>query len=223
MKIRCFMDTEIKTNLLSVIMANKHRIKYIFSNTFNQDCGSGCQMSGSENNVPGLVYVPDFITGEEEAELVSHIDDCEWRNDLARRVQHYGWRYDYTKKRIDNSMRLGDLPPWAESLNKKLLESKLITQLADQVIVNEYTHNQGINKHIDCVPCFDKEIVTISLLESCEMIFKQYDRVVKQLLEQRSAAVMTEDARYKWAHEIPKISRTDRRISITLRKVLIND
>jgi hypothetical protein len=70
--------------------------------------------------------------------------------DLKRRVQHYGWRYDYKARRIDLSMRLGELPPWATRLALRLVRDGLVPQLADQVIVNEYVGRQGISKHVDC-------------------------------------------------------------------------
>lgn len=178
-------------------------------------------------DVPGLLYIRDFLSESEEAELVEIIDKAEWRKDLQRRVQHYGWRYDYKARRVDASMRLGSLPAWAVNLAERLLAQGLVTQLPDQVIVNEYCGKQGISKHVDCVPCFADGIAMISLLESWEMIFKEErrDRKVTQLLERRSVAVLTGDARYHWSHEIPArvrepsgVRRT-RRISVTFRKV----
>ena len=56
---------------------------------------------------PGLIYRPDFITEEEEKKLLACIDENEWSNELQRRVQHYGWRYDYTKRRIDENHARG--------------------------------------------------------------------------------------------------------------------
>ena len=66
--------------------------------------------AGKSIEVPGLIYRPDFITPDEEAMLVELIDAQEWNADLKRRVQHYGWKYDYTARRIDNSMHIGSLP-----------------------------------------------------------------------------------------------------------------
>ena len=66
-----------------------------------------------EHEIPGLVYKPDFITEEEETKLLACVDGAEWSTELRRRVQHYGWRYDYRQRQIDESMRLGELPEWA--------------------------------------------------------------------------------------------------------------
>jgi hypothetical protein len=41
-----------------------------------------------------LHYIKDFVSANEEAALLSAIDGEPWRQDLKRRVQHYGYRYD---------------------------------------------------------------------------------------------------------------------------------
>ena len=124
-------------------------------------------------------------------------------------------------------MRLGPLPEWASTLAERLKAEGLLRRIPDQVIVNEYVCNQGISRHIDCVPCFDNGIAMISLLESWEMIFREKGgrASVPKLLEQRSIAVISGDARYQWSHEIPARYtepdglRRGRRVSVTFRKV----
>ena len=178
--------------------------------------------------VPGLKYVPDFISEREEKDLVAKIDEAGWSTELQRRVQHYGWRYDYKARQIDASMRIGPLPDWAVRLARRLVSNRLLTELPDQVIVNEYDGAQGISRHVDSEN-FADGIATISLLESWEMVFrerKKRGRRVTQRLDRRSAAIMTGDARYHWTHEIPKRKHEPgrverrRRISLTFRKVL---
>ena len=183
-----------------------------------------------EPEVPGLRYVQDFLTEDEEAELVATIDRGVWGLELKRRVQHHGWRYDYKAREIDRSMHLGPLPRWADKLARRLVDGGLVRQRPDQVIVNEYEYAQGISPHVDS-PSFADGIATISLLESWEMVFREKGsrRMVRQVLERRSVAIMEGDARYRWTHEIPqrktepgssgKVKR-GRRISLTFRKVL---
>ena len=50
----------------------------------------------------GLVFCEGFLTPEEESLCIERIDAAEglWLNDLSRRVQHYGWRYDYKARAI---------------------------------------------------------------------------------------------------------------------------
>ena len=185
--------------------------------------------------VPGLMYVPDFLSEREETELVAAIDGAGWSSDLQRRVQHYGWRYNYKARQIDVSMRLSPLPEWAARLAGRLVSEGLLSDLPDQVIVNEYVGDQAISKHVDAETSFADGIAMISLLESWEMVFREKKkprRKESQWLDRRSAAVMTGDARYHWTHEIPKRKsepkrmgergrvKRGRRLSLTFRKVL---
>lgn len=192
--------------------------------TYTADQNRGELVAG----VPGLVYAANFLTADESSQILAELEQAEWRTDLSRRVQHYGWRYDYTRRTIDQSMRLGPLPEWALNVAGRLRRAGLIRHMPDQVIVNEYVGNQGISQHADCEPCFADGIAMVSLIEGWEMIFRPIGgngKVVK-LLEPGSVAVMSGDARYKWTHEIPfrktenRRPRT-RRVSLTFRKVIL--
>lgn len=182
-------------------------------------------------HVPGLIYAPDFLTPDEELTLLTAIDAAPWRDDLKRRVQHYGYCYDYKSRTVDRSMYLGELPAWASVLDARLLERGLTDRASDQVIVNEYEPGQGISAHVDCLPCFDGTIVTISLGSACVMDFAHPDASkVSVLLAARSVAVMTGPARTDWTHCIPARQKDVfegqtyhrvRRVSLTFRKVLL--
>lgn len=188
--------------------------------------------------VTGLTLSPEFITDAEEAAIIEEIDQTEWSNELQRRVQHYGWRYDYQSKQIDPSMHLGPLPMWADRIAERLVGAGYFRDgPPDQVIVNEYCGNQGISKHVDSPTSFTGVVAMISLLETWEMVFRQRTGKAKvtEKLERRSATILEGDARYRWTHEIPprknepgpvepgnkrpsKIPR-NRRVSLTFRKV----
>lgn len=48
------------------------------------------------NNLPsGILYLPNFITEKLENVFAAQLDLAVWSNDLKRRVQHFGYRYDY--------------------------------------------------------------------------------------------------------------------------------
>ncbi|MDR5766150.1 MULTISPECIES: alpha-ketoglutarate-dependent dioxygenase AlkB [unclassified Caballeronia] len=178
---------------------------------------------------PGLLLFPEFVSEAEERELITAVDEGPWLPDLKRRVQHYGWKYDYRARRVEGSLYLGPLPPWAARIATRLVDEGVVPQMPDQVIVNEYVGNQGISKHVDCLECFDGPVVTISLNESWGMVFRhpKDDRKVEHLLHQRSAAVMSGDAREVWTHEIPNRKKEgsvarQRRISLTFRKIRVS-
>lgn len=114
---------------------------------------------------------------------------------------------------------------------RKIFKTKYLPYKADQVIVNEYLKNQGISKHIDCVPCFKDGIASLSLLEGWEIIFSNARKEEKYALElyPRSLLILTGEARYQWTHEIPKRASEPngrvrgRRVSITFRAVQLKD
>lgn len=182
----------------------------------------------AEQQIPGLKYLTDYITKEEELELIAIIDKQPWLLDLKRRVQHYGYKYDYKNKAIDQSHYLGPLPNWLNSLSKQLCTKGIFKVLPDQVIINEYIPGQGIAPHIDCIPCFENTICSLSLGSSCVMEFLKDNLKSYIMLESCSLLTLSNEARYKWKHGISarksdkydgmKIQRS-RRISLTFRKV----
>lgn len=57
----------------------------------------GLQFSESDSPTPeisGKEYISDYITTEEAENLRKRIDKETWLDDLKRRVQHYGYKYD---------------------------------------------------------------------------------------------------------------------------------
>ena len=189
--------------------------------------------------VPGLRLIQNFITETEEKEILRKIDQSDWSNELQRRVQHYGWRYDYKSRQIDPSMHIGPLPNWANEIAHRLVDGGYFEHgPPDQVIVNEYCGSQGIAAHIDSPASFTGVVAMVSLLESWEMAFRKRRNKTKvvQRLERRSATILEGDARYEWTHEIPKRKNEPgpvkpgnkkpsrvprgRRISLTFRKVV---
>lgn len=184
--------------------------------------------------ISGLTYIPDFISELEQYDLLSTIDSCTWLTDLKRRTQHYGYKYDYTKKSIDTSMSLGPLPDWLEPLTSKLFNQGIFTQPVEQVIVNEYLPGQGISKHTDCIPCFGDTIASLSLGSTCAMDLEHYQSGKKGtiMLAPRSLLVLSGEARYDWMHAIParkqdsfqnSILERSRRISLTFRTIKWNN
>lgn len=142
--------------------------------------------------ISGLTYIPDFITAEQEAELISNIGQYPWLTDLKRRVQHYGYKYDYTARSVTSDLKLGDLPDWVAEYSNTLHEKGIFPKIPDQVIINEYQPSQGIASHIDCVPCFEETIASISLSSPCVMDFtySKTNQKISVLLEPRSLFVL---------------------------------
>ena len=185
----------------------------------------------------GLEYYPDFLVASQEDGLLAHIDDSEWLTDLSRRVMHFGYKYDYTSRRLDETARIGPLPEWLAQLSNmvRTAASEEAKQLLDpdqpfeQAIINEYLPGQGIAPHIDR-NCFGPLVATVSLGSAVNMDFcrdSTGDEYV-QRLEPRSLVLLHGDARSKWRHGIAKRhsdtsngqkTKRQRRVSITFRTI----
>ncbi|MEM1217202.1 MAG: alpha-ketoglutarate-dependent dioxygenase AlkB, partial [Bacteroidota bacterium] len=183
--------------------------------------------------IKGLHYAPDWLSFADQQVLLSAIDGAPWSNVLRRRVQHYGYRYDYRQRSIQADMQVGPLPAWTKIIQQRLVAAGWFTASPDQMIVNEYLPGQGIAPHVDCEPCFKDTIVSISLGAPACMDFSRINTAEKrtQLLLPGSLLVLQKDARYAWQHSIPaRKSDTlhglrkprQRRVSLTFRQVILN-
>lgn len=191
---------------------------------------SNATFVGSQDIViKGLHYDIDFISEEEEEKLLEEINSFEWSNILQRRVQHYGYKYDY-KNKTEPIEEVDSIPNCFQFLIDRLLEKNMIQMRPNQLIVNEYEPGEGIGPHVDSV-LFDKEVVSVSLGSDIMMEFTNNFRATLKsnlYLKRRSVLVLKEDARYKWKHEIAKRKfdtvdnkKLERktRISLTFRKI----
>lgn len=184
-------------------------------------------------SISGMFYSPGFLDKDEQSEAVKRINANQWRDDLERRVQHYGWRYDYKARTITSDMYLGPLPYWITRIADRLYdETGLFDRVPEQVIVNEYYPGQGIALHSDR-DCFGDAVATISLGDDWEMRFRPVKGTSSEdksiLLPRGSALVLTGEARFRWLHGIDKrksekgkFSQRERRrrLSLTFRTVI---
>ncbi len=199
--------------------------------TNDTELNSDINLKSSQSEISGLNYISDYINIDQQNHLLNLIEKQEWSTKLKRRVQHYGYRYDYKKGLLASSSYLGALPDWLRSIAEQLFSDRLTPNIPDQVIINEYQPGQGIASHIDCVPCFGNTIISLSLGSACLMDFthSQTKEKTSILLSTGSLIVMQGAARYNLQHGIAarkkdkykgeEIMRT-RRVSLTFREVL---
>jgi alkylated DNA repair dioxygenase AlkB len=187
-------------------------------------------LSGRPQSDPaptGLRYVPEAISPELERSLLDAIDTHEWLTSMSRRVQHYGWKYDYKARKVSPESYLGPLPTFLTPLTHIVRAEAAFTP--DQAIINEYEPGQGIAHHVDCEPCFGPVVAMVGLGSSTQMDFahRPTGRTWSLRFERRALLILEEDARSEWTHSIPK-RRTDpgaagrrgRRVSVTFRTIL---
>lgn len=163
----------------------------------------------------------------------SDFDEFKWQKvpKSNRVVQQYGYSYEYFSN--EKPTMIVDMPSIVIDLKNILLEEcrKLnINQNFNQCIVNSYEINQGISAHIDS-KVFDSVIGCFTIGSGAMMRFKNSNHIYDLFVEENSLYIMSDDARYKYTHEMIK-RKTDnvngkkykrsRRISITFRNVKQN-
>ena len=171
--------------------------------------------------IPGLIYEEDFLTPAPQENVLRYVDGMDWDTTLARRVQHYGYRYDYRSKEVSDETR--PIPHVLGALGMLLERNGWFDRRPEQVIVNEYLPGQGIAMHTDAV--WGPVVATISLGDDYIMDFdrgRDTGRSKSMLLRRGSVLVLTGDARYEWRHGIAKrksdgAHRRQRRVSLTFR------
>lgn len=174
--------------------------------------------------IEGLTVIPNFITEEEENQLMHDIYDRSWDNVLRRRTQQYGWTYDYKGRGIEKTK---PIPVCLEFIQDRLQNERYTDRPMEQLIINEYTPGQGINWHTDSF-VFGEKIVSISLGSACMFQFRKYDLFKNIYLQPRTLVIMEDEARYNFQHHIPAC-KTDTyngiriprevRISLTFRTI----
>ena len=169
----------------------------------------------------GLVYREEFLSTEEERELLRWIDGQEWSEEMLRRRQFHGGSRD--------PRGISELPEILADLAQRLYDARVIRWASDRVLINEYFPGQGIGAHIDEHPRSDAEVAMVSLGDSYPMQFVHLKSgaVYEHWLSRRSVCVISGESRTDWTHEIVK-RRSDyvagggkklrgRRVSVTLR------
>jgi alkylated DNA repair protein (DNA oxidative demethylase) len=172
--------------------------------------------------VEGLAYQDDFVTPEEERELLELIEpldfrEIEMRGQTAKRtVRHFGLGYDYDRAELVPMEPLPEGLEWLRERAAALIEREP-AELA-QVLVSRYPEGAGIGWHGDA-PMFGSRIVGVSLAAPARMRFQrtvQGEREVAAIeLPPRSAYVLSGKARWSWQHSIPPAKAL--RYSVTFR------
>ena len=176
----------------------------------------------------GARLVPDIVTEAEEQRILLRIADAPWLTELSRRVQHYGYRYDYRARNSGQHLSAPAFPRWASVIADRL-RPLFDGRRPEQCIVNEYRPGQGIGMHADHAS-FGPNVVSLSLAADWPMNFRprsvrpyQRDGLASDevvALPRRSALVLRSQARSSWMHGIDPAATTRQaatRVSATFR------
>ena len=174
----------------------------------------------------GFVYRPNFLTPQEENELVEWFTDLPFERSVSaegyeakRRIMNFGWSYDF-----DTGVLIPGppLPPFLQPLARKIAKWVDIPKTrVVEALISEYEPGAAIGWHRDNEPF--ESIVGISLAGWARIRLRpiapvgtrKTKDVVSLEVEPRSAYLMQKESRWNYQHSIPKLSAL--RYSITFR------
>ena len=185
----------------------------------------------------GLFYFDNVITLEQAKDIVRKIDKDIWTcitpSLNSRKVQQYGYNYNYTKSNVD--MEIAQPMPehivgLRDILTNKCKELNIINDdyVFDQCIINNYEIGQGISSHIDSL-AFGDVIGCFTFENGAIMKFTKNNEIFNQYVKPKSLYIMSGDSRYVYHHAMPQTLKDTfegmtrhrgRRISVTFRCVL---
>ena len=184
--------------------------------------------------IPGLFVYEDFITEEEEAQIL-HCLDCEdplqWKP-ATFNGKHFGKRWgvhcNLRDRRVDAPEN--PLPDFLQNIVLPKLRSlrPMTGCIPNEANAIDYRRQRGhwLKAHVDDRKLSKEPIANLSLAGDCYMTFQNQamhrNTAVKQqkvFLKRRCLQVLTSKARYDFSHAIAGLDLlSDRRVSITMRE-----
>jgi alkylated DNA repair dioxygenase AlkB len=172
----------------------------------------------------GMRYEREFLTRDEEAELIALIQEMPLHEmqykafTAKRRVISFGGQYDFQAQRLEEA---AELPVSLEPLRAKVAQWLGVPPDAFvHTLVAEYREGTPLGWHRD-VPNFE-DVVGISLLNDAVMRFRPYpprepkkQDVIKLVVEPRSIYLLRGPSRWRWQHSVAPTKTL--RYSITFR------
>jgi len=133
------------------------------------------ESEGDPSLPEGFKYQKDFLSSEEEQDLVRHIQSLAFENFQfhgftgKRRVVSFGWRYDFNESDL---RKADDMPAFLLPLRARAAAlAGLSADSFQHVLVTEYAPGAGIGWHRD--KAVFREVVGISLLAPCNFRFRR--------------------------------------------------
>ena len=174
--------------------------------------------------VPGFSLQADYITVDEERELLAQVEIGPWETDWRRRIQQFGLGYSGESGK---ATWVRDLPEWLLPLAGRVARDAGFERFPENCVINEYIPPLGIGPHRD-YPAFGPTIACVSLGSDVVLDLTKANRSerVSVHVPARSLWVLSGQARTKWLHGIAarltdpiegERRKRGRRVSITFR------
>lgn len=159
----------------------------------------------------GLKLIPDFITLEEEQEILNCLDkNIKIKKTKSRNsIKRYGSNAPYKSNIVSK-----EIPDFLNKYCDRLYNDGYVSVKPDSVSINEYLTGQEITYHIDSKES-GSVISVLSLLSPATMLFKNKHKTFNVEVLPRMLSQMSGEIRNLWQHAISPVK--DTRYSIVFR------
>ncbi|XP_058238617.1 alpha-ketoglutarate-dependent dioxygenase alkB homolog 4 [Hemibagrus wyckioides] len=214
------------------LLDKKASVHYDF--TYDQESKLAVPNAGNVHQAfpfPGVFLWENFVSEDEEKELVAKMDQDVWRESQSgRRKQDFGPKVNFKKRRV----RLGGfsgLPANSHKLVDKMSKEPLLADFLPVEQCNlEYSPERGsaIDPHLDDSWLWGERLVTLNMLSdtvitmSLDQGWGDMDRGEVRVavnIPRRCLFVMYGEARHRWKHAIHREHIHSRRVCSTFREL----
>ncbi|XP_039612552.1 alpha-ketoglutarate-dependent dioxygenase alkB homolog 4 [Polypterus senegalus] len=221
---------------------------------FNYDSATGFAVHKADTgqealsfSFPGIILLKDFVSEEEEMELVRLMDLSDWKKSQSGRFkQDYGPKVNFKKQKVKVGSFSG-LPSFSQNVIERMKKWPILCgfQPVEQCNLDYHpSRGSAIDPHFDDNWLWGERLVSLNLLSPTTLsMSSDFDdlisvsvghmsdehQTVQNLpaskikvrihLPQRSLVVVYGDARFKWMHAIQRQDILQRRICITFREL----
>ena len=189
------------------------------------------------SRLPGLHIFPDFVSPEEEAQLIQSIEQTRppfrisnwngkhWNKEWGTKIRFIGTKD--AANGIDDASQSVPLPPFLQLISDRFTNGDYLPTAAfvpnncNAIKYQATARGHYLGPHVDDRNLSGILLANISLLSNCTMVYV-HERTQERVdvhLPRRSLQVVTGESRYSWKHSIPlNTFEGDVRYSLTFRK-----
>eukprot|EP01036_Dinobryon_divergens_P025498 gene25497-34050_t len=127
----------------------------------------------SFETVEGIFYVPDFVDLENEAKILSILDNIDWKVLTSRKSKLFGNIIKSSNLKKEDDYCSSAIPSWLVSFIDGLVELEIFPEhlRPDSILINKYNPMEGILHHTDG-PGYHDRVAILSLRSDCIMSFR---------------------------------------------------
>ncbi|XP_041656518.1 alpha-ketoglutarate-dependent dioxygenase alkB homolog 4 [Cheilinus undulatus] len=227
---RCLVCEKLKGK--GQLEANKTKVVHRF--LYNPDAKLAVHQNAESLSFPfpGVFLWENFISEEEEKELISRFDQDVWNESQSgRRKQDFGPKVNFKKRKVRVAAFCG-LPALSQKLVLRMHQEPSLADFQPVEQCNLDYHPQrgsAIDPHLDDSWLWGERLVTINMLSNTTLTMSLEEGLpelglaeevqVAVHLPRRSLVVLYGKARHKWKHAIHREDVNERRVCSTYREL----